>query len=89
MPLPKRAVRSRSAYHTASSKFKFFMVLIVDRAIAIGYTPISANCGKHFPTTRDGLDAIPSKDRPACDRMGSCASADGLRCLAASFSKAD
>ena len=30
----------------------------------------------HFLTTRDGLDAIPSKDRPVLDRIGSCASAD-------------
>jgi hypothetical protein len=37
--------------------FKFFILLMVDRTIAIGYTPFSATRCKHFPTTRDGLDA--------------------------------
>jgi hypothetical protein len=37
--------------------FEFLILLMVDRAIAIGYTPISATGRRHFPTIRDGLDS--------------------------------
>ena len=74
MAEPKRNCRHEPGRQP--SAVKFLILLIVDRAIAIGYTPFSAAWRKHFPATRDGLDAIPSKDRPVRDRMGSCASAD-------------
>jgi len=35
----------------------FFTFLMVDKAIAIGYTPFCATWRRHIPSTRDGLDA--------------------------------
>ena len=46
-----------SHFWHANSELVLFVLLMVDRAIAIGYTPISATRRRHFPTTRDGLDA--------------------------------
>jgi len=45
----------RIAYQLVS--LEILILLIVDRAIAFGYTPFSATWRRHIPSTRDGLDA--------------------------------